>query len=72
MHQFSVRGQGLTNVMDRRYAFSVMLKFNTRKSLILKGCYMLRYFQSVCGGWKGCASRQEQYVPHIVSARPYI
>ena len=44
-----------------------MLRYVSRKLLILKQCYMLRFFQNECGGQIGKARQKVQNIPqHIL------
>lgn len=40
-----------------------MLRYVLRKLLILKQCYVLRFFENECGGQNGKTCQKVQYVP---------
>ena len=50
----------------------VMLRLVLRKLLILKQCYMLRFFLNVCGGQIGKTLQQVQFVLHYILGRLHI
>jgi len=50
----------------------VMLRLISRKLLILKQCYVLRFFENVYGGQIGKASQQVQSILHYILGKPYI
>ena len=50
----------------------LMLHLFSRKLLILKQCYMLRFFENVYGGQIGKVRRQVQSVVRYILGRPYI
>ena len=43
-----------------------MLRYVSRKSLIYKQCYMLRFFENECGGQIGKTCRKVQIVPRYI------
>ena len=50
----------------------VMLRLVLRKLLILKQCYMLRFFSQVYGGQIGKTLQQVQNILHYILGKPYI
>jgi hypothetical protein len=50
----------------------LMLRLFSRKSLILKQCYMLRFFTQVYGGQIGRACQQVQFVLRYILGRLHI
>lgn len=50
----------------------VMLRLISRKLLILKQCYVLRFFENVYGGQIGKASQQVQNILHYILGRLHI
>ena len=50
----------------------LMLRLFSRKLLILKQCYMLRFFLNVYGGQIGKGHQQVQIILHYILGRPYI
>ena len=49
-----------------------MLRYVLRKLLILKQCYMLRFFENECGGQIGKTCRKVQNVVRYILGKPYI
>jgi len=45
----------------------VMLRYKSRKSLILKQCYMLRFFENECGSQIGRTMQKVQNAPRQLS-----
>ena len=50
----------------------LMLHLISRKLLILKQCYMLRFFRNVCSGQIGKTLQQVQNVVHYILGRLHI
>ena len=50
----------------------VMLRYISRKLLILKQCYMLRFFENEGGGQIGEVKQKVHYALRYVLGRPYI
>ena len=49
-----------------------MLRYVLRKLLILKQCYMLRFFENECGGQNGKTLQKVHNVPQYILGKPYI
>ena len=50
----------------------VMLRYVSRKLLILKQCYMLRFFENECGGQIGKTLQKVQFILRYILGKPYI